>query len=142
MGGIQGVKMFKILLVTSNKDHLTELGVSLSKKKDAQLSWADSGQEALDYLKKNSPDLIISDEKLTDMTALELVLKSLSVNAMVHHGVVSALSANDFHEAGEGLGILLQLPPNPDARQADRILVRLKEISGLLPSKPKHHKEV
>lgn len=122
--------MLKILLVTSNKDHLSELGVSLAKN-DAQLSWAYSGQEALDHLKNTSPDLIVSDEKLSDMTGLELVLKSLSVNVMVNFAVISPLSEEDFHEASEGLGVLAQLPPLPGADKAATLLDLLKKVSGL-----------
>jgi CheY-like chemotaxis protein len=127
--------MLKILLVTSNKDNLAELGLTLGKN-GVQLSWAISGQEALDFVGKTPPDLVISDEKLRDMTGLELVLKSLSVNVMVNHVVVSSLSPEDFHEASEGLGVLLQLPPNPDVHQADRILDHLKRVSGFLSPKP------
>ena len=61
--------------------------------------WGMSAVKALDWI----------DEKMTE--------------------VVSGLSEADFHEAGEGLGILKRLPPNPDAAAAREQLTALQAVS-------------
>ena len=126
--------MFKVLLVTAKRDHLENLGSSLAQHHEVQLSWAGSGQEALDYIRDTPPDLVITDEKVGDMTGLEMVSKIVSINFMVNYAVVSSLSSDAFHEAGEGLGILAKLPVHPGPQYAEGLLDRLKEIQGLSSS--------
>jgi len=50
---------------------------------------------------------------------------------MVNCAVVSSLLTEDFHEAGEGLGILRQLPANPGLEYAKELLEQLKKILNL-----------
>lgn len=47
------------------------------------------------------------------------------INAMVNTAVVSPLSDEEFHEASEGLGILVRLPLEPGADEACELLRRL-----------------
>ncbi|OGP62327.1 MAG: hypothetical protein A2V65_05270 [Deltaproteobacteria bacterium RBG_13_49_15] len=41
---------------------------------------------------------------------------------------LDSLSPHDFHEASEGLGILMQLPPAPEKLDAEKLLKHLKTI--------------
>jgi hypothetical protein len=73
-------------------------------------------------------DLLVADEFLADMTGLDLIKMVVSKRPMVSCAVVSSLSPADFHEAGEGLGILMQLPVGPgreDARQLHGHLINI-----------------
>ena len=47
---------------------------------------------------------------------------------MINCAAVSSLTSEDFHEAGEGLGILMQLPVEPGQEYADMLLEQLKSI--------------
>ena len=76
-------------------------------------------------------DLVVTDEELGDMTGLELAYKLLSINPMINCAAVSPLSHDDFHEVSEGLGLLAQLPLQPGAKQAEELLLRLKDLKNL-----------
>ena len=120
--------MHRLLLVTRDKDALSDLASALVTRSDVNLSWADSGGTALDMISKTPVDLLVTDEKLVDMSGLELANKLLHVNPMINCAAVSPLSHEDFHEASEGLGLLAQLPFQPGAEQAERLLQLLKEL--------------
>ncbi len=49
-------------------------------------------------------------ENLGDMTGLEFIRAIVSKRPMVNCAAISSLASEDFHEASEGLGILMQLP--------------------------------
>jgi len=123
--------MHRLLLVTSDKNSLSVLASSLLTHGDVELSWADSGETALDMISKTPVDLLVTDEKLVDMSGLELANRLLHVNPMINCAAVSSLSHDDFHEASEGLGLLEQLSPQPDAEQAEDLLQRLRELKHL-----------
>ena len=76
-------------------------------------------------------DATAADEDLGDMTGLELVRRILKINFMINFAVVSGLSADEFHEASEGLGVMTQLPQRPGKKDADGMIKTLKQIKGL-----------
>ena len=96
-----------------------------------------NGKAGLEDLKTQAIDLVVIDEQLDDMTGIEFVKQVVKVNPLVNTVVVSGLSAEDFHEATEGLGVLLQLPWQPQAGDAERLLAVLAKIAGLMPSQGK-----
>jgi DNA-binding response OmpR family regulator len=120
--------MHRLLLVATDKDALSDLASALVAQEDVDLSWADSGSMALDMVSNMPVDLMVADEKLSDMTGLELANKLLHVNPMVNCAAVSTLSHEDFHEASEGLGLLAQLPRHPGTEQAEELLERLRDL--------------
>lgn len=97
----------------------------------ARVTWAGSGRRALSTIKEQTFDLFIADEHLGDMTGLACIEKIVSINPMLNCAVVSTLSKKDFHEASEGLGILMPLPKHPKKTETDKLLERLKSILGL-----------
>ena len=127
--------MFDLLLVSPKNNTLHELVSALSTHSEVDLSCAESGENALDLISHTSYDLVIVDEKVHDMTGLELAERIVRINAMINCAAVSALSQEDFHEASEGLGLIAQLPTQPPRRDAEDLLERLKAIMGLGPKK-------
>ncbi len=123
--------MLRLLIVTTNRDALKDLRLSIEKHDEVELFWSGSGKDALRVINDTPPNLVISDEKLEDMSGLELVSKSLAINFTVNFAVISALSSEEFHEKSEGLGVLMQLPPNPGAEHAELLLDQLKQILAL-----------
>jgi two-component SAPR family response regulator len=121
----------KLLLASRDKDSLSGLASTLTKHDDVVLFWAESGAKALDKVSNSPVDLVVTDEKLGDMTGLEMALKLLSINPMVNCAAISSLSHEDFHEASEGLGLLAQLPPQPGEEEAENLLQQLREIKNL-----------
>lgn len=127
--------MIKLLLVTPERELFSEFASALEKNDDVELSWASTGHEALEALSVNPVDLVIVNENIGDMTGIEFMKKLLPINPMINCAAVSLLPPEDFHEASEGLGVLVQLPLRPRAAEAKDLLKRMKNIKNLL--KPK-----
>ncbi|MGD8982021.1 MAG: response regulator [Desulfobacterales bacterium] len=123
--------MIKILLVTSEKEPFSKFDKVLKQKDDVELSWAATGQKALETLSNNPVDLVIVNENIGDMTGIEFMKKLLSINPMINCAAVSPLSSDEFHEASEGLGVLVQLPVDPGELEAEDLLKRLKHLKDL-----------
>ena len=123
--------MIKILLVTSEKEPFLEFANILKQKDDVELFWTLTGQETLEAISDNPVDLVIVNENLGDMTGIELMKKLLPINAMINCAAVSSLSSEEFHEASEGLGVLVQLPSNPGEFEAEDLLKRLRNLKDL-----------
>jgi len=126
--------MLKLLLVSPKNNTLHELASVLSTHNEVDLSCAESGEIALDLVSRTPYDLVIVDEKVHDMTGLELAERIVRTNAIINCAAVSALSPEDFHEASEGLGLIAQLPTQPQRWDAEDLLERLKTIMGLANS--------
>jgi len=92
---------------------------------------AESCKTVFSKVKKEKFDLIITDEKLTDITGLECIEKLISSDPFLNTAAISSLSTTDFHEASEGLGILMQLPVNPGKESAEKLINQLKGILTL-----------
>jgi CheY-like chemotaxis protein len=122
--------VLKLLLVSPDKGSWTGLASGLEKHGDVDLSWAESGSSALDVISQVVFDLVVTDENLGDMTALEFAAKLPSINPMINCALVSSLSPQDFHEASEGLGVLAQLSLRPGEKEAQDLIARLKILKN------------
>lgn len=100
----------------------------LAEASAVSITTAGSQEAALESLSSDAPDLIIIDEDIAGTPGLTIARNILMKNAMVNQVVVSRLTSAEFHEASEGLGIMAQLPPDPDAAQAKRILEILDKM--------------
>jgi two-component SAPR family response regulator len=127
--------MIKILLVTSEREPFSEFAKMLKQKDDVELSWASTGQEALEAISDNPVDLVIVNENIGNMTGIEFMKKLLPINPMINCAAVSPLPPEEFHEASEGLGVLVQLPVSPGTPDAENLLKRLYDLKNLLNSK-------
>jgi DNA-binding NtrC family response regulator len=124
-----------ILLVGTSKIALTELQSGLEQK-GALITWAESCAIALSSQKEAQFDLVITDEKLTDGRGLDCIEKIVSLNPFCNCAAISSLSSDDFHEASEGLGVLMQLPVNPTTKDAEKLIDHLSKITTLTHKKP------
>ena len=123
--------MLKLLLVSPDKDSLSAFASALVKDGDVDLSWAESGERALEIASDTNIDLAVTEESLGDMTGLKFAGRLLSVNPMITCASVSRLSPENFHEASEGLGLMAQLPIQPGKEHAEELLQRLKYLKNL-----------
>lgn len=124
--------MLKLLLVSPNKASLSGLASALAEHGDIDLSWAESGETALDMASDTTIDLVVTDERLGDMTGLEFAGRLLSVNPIINCASVSHLSPENFHEVSEGLGLMAQLPVQPSKEDAENLLQRLRNLKSLM----------
>jgi len=121
--------MHRILIVSPHRSRLAEFAHSMTEQQDIQVAWAEDGKAAIADVMKHTPLAVIIDDNLLDMPGLDLVRRLLPINALIHMAVISDLSPEAFHEAGEGLGIMAQLPLAPAKTDALEILSRLKRLS-------------
>ena len=124
--------MLRLLVVSPNKEALSVLVSTLKNHNDVDLFWVESGGKALETVSDTTFDLVVTDEKLGDMTGFELAGKLISVNPMINCAVISTLLPEDFHEASEGLGLMAQLPVQPSKEQTEELLQRLKNLKDLM----------
>lgn len=125
--------MIHILLAGRDRASLSVFKTALEES-DTQITCPASGREALFAVSEKVFDLLITDENLNDMTGLELIESVIARQPMLNCAVVSSLSPSDFHEASEGLGILMQLPAEPGKKEADQLLEHLKKIQSFAKS--------
>jgi two-component SAPR family response regulator len=126
-----GRDMIKMLLVTSEIEPFSEFATVLKEKDDVELTWVASVQEALEAISENPVDLAIINENIGDMIAIEFMKKLLPINPVINCAAASSLSSEEFHEASEGLGVLMQLPVEPGTFEAEDLYKRLKNLKDL-----------
>ncbi len=121
--------MLKVMFVSSAPEALSALTAHLTAQEDVQLSASASGAQTLEAIQEAVFHLVICDAQLPDMSGLELVEKLVHQNPLLNTALLSPLSKKDFHEATEGLGVLMQLSPRPGPEESRSLLERLKHVS-------------
>lgn len=119
-----------ILVVHNQETDYTALVNGLRKQNKVQT--VDHPATAMEYLQERSVDVVIVDEQLAGVSGIEFLQELVQVNPLLNTALVSALSAEEFHEATEGLGVLMQLPLRPDVSHAEELLTRLDKINQMM----------
>ncbi len=122
--------MLQIVLIGKETDSLSELK-AVFEEFDANVIMMGSCDEALSQSGQSRVDLVVADEQVTDMSGLDCIRKMIAANPMLNFAAVSSLSHEMFHEASEGLGVLMQLPVSPDKKKVEELLARLGHILQL-----------
>jgi len=122
--------MVNILLASRDRTSLSALKTGLEGN-GVQTEWAESGSYALSMIAERNYDLVVTDENLGDMTGLKFIKTVIAQKPMVNCAAVSPLLPYDFHEASEGLGVLMQLPVNPGREYAEELVQHLKKILNI-----------
>jgi CheY-like chemotaxis protein len=89
-----------------------------------------SGKQVLEAVAEWEFDLLIADEYLGDMSGIELIKEVITCRPWLNCAVLSSRSPENFHEASEGLGILMQLPVMPGRKEAGALMDHLKKIKS------------
>jgi hypothetical protein len=120
--------MKKFLIITQHAGNFSRLAEGLRKGTSNEIIWADS-LTAAHSTAAGSIDLIIIDDKIDGQSCMDIAKDMIRVNAMANLALVSSLATEEFHEASEGLGIMAQLPLNPDETNAELLLNALTALS-------------
>jgi DNA-binding NtrC family response regulator len=92
-------KDINILIVDDDSSLRNMLSIVL-RKEGYSISNAEDGRNALNFLKKNNVDLIISDIKMPDISGIELLKKVKTINKELPFILITAFSStNDAIEA-------------------------------------------
>jgi DNA-binding NarL/FixJ family response regulator len=124
--------MTRILVLHNPKAPLEALVHALQARPEVEIRVAESGAQGLDMAADPGIQLAVVQAELSDMSGLAFLNKLLAVNPMINTALSSSLGHEAFHEATEGLGVLMQLPPKPGEEQADLLLGKLQQVVGLL----------
>lgn len=127
-----GDKLLKILLVCTENGLSKEFVAGLSETENTEVVIIEEGNHALEFIGKNRFDLAVTAETLPDMTGIEFVEKLVTVNPMINTAIVSGLSEKDFHEATEGLGVLMSIPQDASGEDAAGLLEYLNKINMMI----------
>jgi DNA-binding response OmpR family regulator len=131
----------RVLLIAKDIAQFSALVAGLQRQPEIELLPAETGGAGLSLLKGKQIDLVIVDEQLGDMSGIAFVKQLVKINPLVNTAIVSALTAEEFHEATEGLGVLMQLPIEPRDKDAEALLAILEKIGALLqPMAPQSRK--
>lgn len=122
--------MPRILIATDKADRFEELARALDSVKNVEILWAHDDEEALEKATADSPDLVIVDEYLGQVSGLKWIRRLMGMNAFIHTAAVSSQPQDVFHEASEGLGIMAHLPPRPGKFEAEQLLKTLSQLIG------------
>jgi len=120
--------MLRILIVSPENTFAASLLSILKDRNGVEVLRSESGNKGLSMVKERDFHLVIADENLNDMTGLEFAKKLVSVNPLINQAIASRLSHDEFHEASEGLGILMALPPEPGEIHVNHLLEYLQNI--------------
>jgi DNA-binding response OmpR family regulator len=117
----------RILIVTARPATFADFLAALQQR-GVEVILASTAGAATELAKTRSPALCVVDDSLADAGPFALVAGLMRANAFLHTAVVTDLSPEDFHEAGEGLGILMPLPRQPGAAEAEALLETLATV--------------
>jgi len=123
--------MRDIVLVTPEPNNLLVLAKRLKKDLQVEIRFVKTRVEAIKAASTATPALMILDAQPDDKRIFQLVRDVIMVNAGIPIAVVSDLSEKEFEAAGEGLGILAQLKPNPGRTEAQMLISKLKILKTL-----------
>ncbi|MGB3209762.1 MAG: hypothetical protein WBB19_03560 [Desulforhopalus sp.] len=124
--------MLNILLAGKDPEALADFAAELSLREEIKLIRVASGREARAYLENLKVDVVVTDEVFADGAALPFVHELIKEYPLINCAMVSGLGQKGFHEATEGLGIFMQLPVDPGAEEAVKMLLLLESIDALM----------
>ncbi len=134
-------EFLRVLLVAKDWTKFSSFVAGLQGRSAIDLVSATTGAEGIVSLKGKQLDLAIVDEQLDDMSGIDFVKQLVKINPLANTAIVGTLADHDFHEATEGLGVLMQLPAVPGAKDAAALLDILEKIGVLLlPAAPQRQK--
>lgn len=124
--------MLNILLVGKDPGSLADFAAELSQREGIRVSRAASEKEAWELLGKYRINVVVTDEKIADGSALSFVNELTKQQPLINCAMVSTLLPKDFHEATEGLGVFMQLPVDPGAEEVAKMVQLLESIDALM----------
>ncbi len=123
-----------ILLVYNKKDSLKQLQEALEKEEGLNIHTASTIEQAVKLVGDGAVEVAVLDEEINGQSCIDGANALVKANALVNCALVSKLDGHDFHEATEGLGILMPLTSPPTAEDAANLLEKLKKIGALMTS--------
>jgi DNA-binding response OmpR family regulator len=116
-----------VVIVSDRKEALTAFAQGLGK----DVEWTDSAAGVLSRATNPPWQLIVLDAMMVGLDYKKFLLDLLKVNAMLNTVVITDMSAADFHEDSEGLGVLCAVPAAPGYDDGVKAMNQLCVLLGL-----------
>ncbi len=120
--------MLRVILASREMEGLARFAAGLQQDRQTEMTRVDSAAAALDAIGQGQIDLVVVGEELADASPVECVNQLVRRNPMINCAMVSGMDHDAFHQATEGLGILMQLPPSPSGEDARALLAKVEAI--------------
>lgn len=117
------------ILVISPREGLWQQLAPQFEARGADLRTAGTLDDGLKALNERHAALVVLDLGTDRATVRQAVFRVLSVDAMIHTAAVTDMSAEEFHDAMEGLGMLTSLPMQPSTADVDRLMDALQAMN-------------
>ncbi|PIE60042.1 MAG: hypothetical protein CSA32_00910 [Desulfobulbus propionicus] len=121
-----------ILVVYHSAGTFDAFAAALAENEHISLSQTDAPEQALAMIGQGGIEVVIVADKLVNQSGIDFINAMVKVNPMVNSALVSELGKDDFHEATEGLGVLMKLSSPPTREDAVVLQEKLAKIAGLL----------
>ncbi len=126
--------MKRAVFISREKDQFAEFELMLTRN-NVHVEWSGTGNDFL-VLLSNTPkgewiDLVIVEEKLADTNAVSLVKEFVPLSPMTNSVVAGTMDKKNFHDTYEGYGVLMQIPLQPNAADAQTLEATLKKIGAI-----------
>lgn len=122
--------MTNVLLATQEPERFSTM-IKTFQNHNAQVTPVRLGKLALSMMADGDYQLLIADEHLADMSGGKLIKKTITFNPFINCVAVSRLPHKAFHDAYEGMGVLMQFPPEPGTGDVQKIVDHLDKIHAL-----------
>lgn len=121
-----------ILMVSDNTAPLAPLAAAFEQRPGIEVRFAAGGKAALAFLQHGAADLVVIDQQLDGESGIAFAKVLVKAHPLVNTAIVGTLDEESFHQATEGLGVLMQLSPASAGAEVERILAVLSRIGTLL----------
>lgn len=121
---------FSVLVAGSETPLLSRMNAFLAENQ-IQTVLVETFDQALSEIERRSFDLLITDETLKKKTGRQLIEAVISLNPLINCVAVSSLDEDVFHEAFEGLGVLMRLDPNAGEDDFEKMISTAETIIRL-----------
>ncbi len=126
--------MSSIVLVGKDLTPFAGFVAELSARKGVDVAEVHSGSDLLEMVDSERIDAVVLAEELADGPALSFIEGLIKKQPLINCAMMSDMDPEDFHEETEGLGIFMQLPSCPEAKDAVEMLRSLQAIDALFGS--------
>ena len=122
------MKNLNLLLISKNKQRFDDLEQALVTQGQHRVIYCSRPEEVYEAIAAARIDGVIVDEEVEGGTGLDFIRELTPRNPFINCALVSSLYADEFHEATEGYGVFMQIPPHPGREEAEQIGTHLSKI--------------
>ena len=94
------------LLIVDDESDIREFAKNFFKKRRIDVFTASGGKDALSLISSQSPDLVLLDVRMEEMTGIEVLRSIRQTNSLVKVIMVTGVEEEETIRAAESLGVI------------------------------------